>query len=290
MPNELTNNSDSLNPNGFNASDTLKNFQLSDDTKSKTSLKYGEKIVLQVENIINGSYFSSRNIRFGVNRSMAAGRMDTKKFMDFFNMNGKTNYVNISWKSIMIVNTIIARLVGRWMQKREKASVTAVDPISIKKKKEQVDEAEFLLYNKDMMLELQQQSGVQMVAEDAFVPDDKDDLDLWAKEELRLPEEILYEKGINGVLDECGWGAMGVNTRKIKHDAAQVGLIGCETFADKDGKVHVNYCKPENMFYSYSDYADFRDSDIKGEIVSYKISDLRDMYSNLDTKELYEIA
>jgi hypothetical protein len=282
-------NSNDLSPNGAGLN-ALKEFQLSGNVKSKTDEKFGEKIVLQCEQIINSGYFSDRNRRFAANRAMAAGRLDTKKFMDFFNINGKTNYVNINWKSIMIVNTIISRLVGRWMTKKEKATVTAVDPVSVKQKKQEYDDAEFMLYNKDSMAALEQESGVGLISPDEFVPDDKDHLDLWAEEEQRIPEEILYEKGINTVLEECGWGDMGVNTRKQKHDSAEVGLIGTETIADKHGRIHVNYCKPENMFYSYSEYPDFRDSSIKGEIVSYKISDLRDLYPKLEVKELFEIA
>lgn len=281
-------NTNDLSPNGNGANNALKDFQLSGSIKNKTDYKFGEKVILQVEQIINSGYFSERNMRFALNRDMAAGRFDTQKFMDFLNINGKTNYVNINWKSIMIVNTIISRLIGRWMTKKEKATVTATDPVSIKQKKRDYNEAEFILYNKGVLDALEQESGVPMIPQDEFIPDDKDHLDLWAEEEQRLPEEILNEKGINTVFDENGWGD--VLKRKLLHDSAEVGLIGTETIADKHGKIHVNYCKPENMFFSYSEYPDFRDSSIKGEIVSYKISEIRDLYPKLTTQELYDIA
>jgi len=268
----------------------LKDFQLSGDTKAKTDIKFGEKIVFQVESIINSGYFTERNQRFSLNRAMSAGRMNMTKFMDFFNINGVTNYVNISWKSIMIVNTIIARLVGRWMTKRAKVSVNATDPISIKQKKNQYDEAEYYMDNKDMLQGMSNESGVAIIPQNQFIPDDKDHLDTWAEDELRVPEEILYEKGINKVFEDNGWGDMGINKRKVKHDSAEVGLIGMETYADKSGKIIMNPCKPENMFYSYSEYDDFRDSSIKGEIVSPKLSDLRDMYPKITVKEWFEIA
>lgn len=283
----ITNNNNDYSPNGNNA---LKDFALDGDIKSKSDEKFGEKIILQVENIINSGYFSERNMRFALNRAMAAGRMDTKKFMDFFNINGKTNYLNISWKSIMIVNTIIARLVGRWMTKKEKASVTAVDPVSIQEKNEEYEDAEFVLFNKEKLAQLEGSSGIPMVPQDQFIADDINHLDLWAKEELRLPEEILYGKGINTVFDDNDWGDMGINTRIIKHDSATVGLIGAETIADKYGKIQVNICKPENMFYSYSERDDFSDAVIKGEIVSYKISEIRNLYPKLKIEELWEIA
>lgn len=283
-------------PANFNGSypgnndNALKKFQLSGDGKNKADKKFGEKIVLQVEEIINSGYFSDRNLRFALNRATAAGRLDMKKFMDFFNMKGKTNYANISWKSIMIVNTIVSRLVGRWMTKKEKAVVTAVDPISIKKKKDEYNRAEFFMYNKEKAAALEQELGATIIPKEGFIPDDKDHLDFWAEEEQRLPEEILYEKGINGVFEQNDWGDNGVNTRKIKHDSAIVGLIGTETVADKHGKILHNYCKPENMFYSYSERDDFSDASIKGEIVSLKLSQIRDQYPELTIEELWEIA
>lgn len=283
--------SNSLSPNGNIApTDSLKEFQLSGDVKLKTDIKFGEKIVLECERILNSSYFSERNTRFDLNRAMAAGRMNMTKFMDFFDMNGKTNYTNISWKSIMIVNTIIARLVGRWMTKKEKATVTAIDPISTGKKNDEISKAEYYLYNKDMLQGIEKHSGVQTIPTDAFVPDDKDDLDLWAKEELRNPEEILMEKGINGVFDEMGWGDMGINARKIKHDSAIVGFLAAETFADRNGKIHVDYHRPENCFHSYSERDDLSDADIKGVVVSYKITQIKYLYPNLTIAQLLDVA
>jgi hypothetical protein len=190
----------------------------------------------------------------------------------------------------MIVNTIVNRLVGRWMTKKYKATATAVDVISTKKKQTQIDEAEFYMYNKEMLQQLGDEAGVQMIPQDQFIPDDKDQLDLWAKDELRVPEEILMGMGVNQVFEDNGWGNMGVNTRKHKIDAAVVGLIGKETIADKNGKIIDRYCKPENMFYSFSERDDFKDAHIKGEIVSYKIGEIRNLYPKLKTEELYEIA
>lgn len=286
MPIPVDNND--LSPNGTGATNALKDFQLDGSVTQKSDKKFGAKIILQVEQIINSGYFSERNLRFAANRAMRAGRMDIKKFADFFNINGKTNYVNINWKSIMIVATIISRLVGRWITKKTKATVTAIDPVSINQKKKEQDEAEFYLENKDKVAALGEAAGVPTIPTDQFIPDDKDHLDIWVKTEQRTPEEILSQDAINTVLYENGWED--VLLRRLLDDSATVGLIGTETVSDKNGKIHVKYCKPENMFYSYSEFDDFRDSSIKGEIVSYKLSDIRDEYPKLTPKELFEIA
>ncbi len=288
MQNPLSSSND-FSPNG-NPQNSLKEFQSSGNSEIKTGEKVGEKMVLQCEQIINSSYFIQRNERFAINRAIANGRMDITKFMDFFNINGTTNYANISWKAIMIVSTSISRFVGRFMTKKQKASVTGIDDISINKKKEMYSEALLYLYNKEALLKLQEESGEQVIPKNQFIPDSQEHLDLWVSEELRLPEEIKCEIGIDTVMSDNGFGDMGVNTRRLKKDSCEVGLIGVETTTDKNGKILIDYLKPEDIFYSYSDYDDFRDSSIKGVIRSWKISELRNRYPKLSLKEVYEIA
>lgn len=271
-----------------NPTTPLKEFQLDGNVKTKSDIKFGEKIVSQVQNLINSGYFSDRNRRFALNRASAAGKQDMKIFMDLLDMNGKTNYVNIKWKWIMIVNTIISRLVGRWMTNKTKVSVSAVDPVSIRQKKQEQDIAEYLLENKDVIAELEQESGVSRTSPDQFVPEDKDHLDLWAEEEQRIPEEILTEKGINYVVDENGYND--ILLRKFYHDSAEVGFIGVEVYADMNGKICMDYCKPENCFYSYSEFPDFRDASIKGRVISMKLTEIRAQYQKLSEQEIWEIS
>ena len=101
MENDITSSDDS-----FISENALKSFQLSGNTKEKSNEKFGDKIVLECEKLLNSSHFSERNDRFALNRKLAEGKMDMDKFKDFFNIDGKNDYVNLSWKSIMIVNTI----------------------------------------------------------------------------------------------------------------------------------------------------------------------------------------
>ena len=277
---------------GNTTNNALKDFALSGDINSKKSEKFGAEIILQCEKIITSGYFTERNKRFLRNNELTNGTIDIQTtFQDLLNMDGKgVNYVKLIYKSIMIVNTIASRIVGRFMTIKQKASVKAIDMLSVGQKNEQISQAEYLLYNKDALLDLQQHSGVKVIPDNSFIPDDKDDLDLWAKEELRIPEEILYEEGINNIFDKSDYGFMGLNTRKTKHDAVVSGLVCSEVVCDKHGKIKIYHHKPENCFYSYSEYDDFRDSSIKGVVKSLKITEIRDLYPKLTMIELMEIA
>lgn len=274
----------------------LKQFQLSTDRKAKQKEAWGKSLGLYIEGMINGNtgYYFLRNSQVRTNRQWAAGTINVQAmFQDLLKMNAKTNYINLQWLAISLVNTIVSKLVGRWMTLNERIEVTATDSLSEKNKKDQFDAAEFLLHHREMMEQLQQQSGVQMVSPDQFVPEDQNDLDLWRSHFLRLPEEILAEEGINDVLEANGW--FDVLKEMALWDAAVTGFVGTETWMDEYGVIHVEQVELENAIYSYSRYNDFRDTFMRGRVKDMKISEIRRKYGvefggKLTEEQIFQIA
>ena len=259
--------------------EALKKFQITTDVASKKDYAYGKNVAQSIYSTIYGNqtYFWLRNNRFRKNRQIANGKIDMSVFMDRLEMNSKANFVNINWKSIIIGNTIVARLVGSWMSRNEKVTVTATDSASAMLKKNAADEAEFVFQNKQILANLEQQSGIPMVPQGQFVAEDKDELDQWISEFNHLPEEIQYSIGCNNVLEANGWND--VLKQRLLHDSAEVGLVCTYTWMDEEGEVHVQWIRPENAIYSYSDFPDFRDTTYRGHILSMKISEIRARYS-----------
>jgi hypothetical protein len=249
---------------------------------------YGKNVAQSIYSTIYGNqtYFWLRNNRFRKNRQIANGKIDMSVFMDRLEMNSKANFVNINWKSIIIGNTIVARLVGSWMSRKEKVTVVATDSASAMLKKDAADEAEFVYQNKEILSQLQEESGVQIIPQDQFVAEDKDELDQWISEFNHLPEEIQYSIGCNNVLEANGWND--VLKQRLLHDSAEVGLVCTYTWMDEEGEVHVQWIRPENAIYSYSDFPDFRDTTYRGHILSMKISEIRARYGKASGGTLSE--
>jgi len=274
---------------------SLKDFQITTDIPSKSDYLYGTRVAQSIYSTIYGNqtYFWLRNNRFRKNRQIANGKIDMSVFLDRLEMNGKANFVNINWKSIIIGNTIVARLVGSWMSRKEKVTVTATDEASAMLKKNAADEAEFIYQNKEVLGQLQQESGIALVPQDQFVAEDKDDLDRWISEFNHLPEEIQYSIGCNNVLEANGWND--VLKQRLLHDSAEVGLVATYTWMDEEGEVHVQWIRPENAIYSYSDFPDFRDTTYRGHILSMKISEIRARYGKqnggiLSEEDIFQLA
>lgn len=242
---------------------------------------------------IGNGYFWIRNSRFKMNRDMAAGKMDAVQFMDQLDMNGKFNYVNLNWSSIKIVNTIVSKMVGRWMGRNEKIVVKATDSLSITDKTEGYKQAEFYMMHKEMIQQLEQASGTQITPKNQFIPNDTEELELWANENQRIPEEILTEEGVNEVFDSNGF--FDQNKEKLLHDSAEVGMPVTRTWMDSDGVIHIDWIKPENFFYSYSEYNDLHDCSWMGDEFGMKITELRGRFGvefggHLTEEELFTIA
>ena len=275
--------------------EALKKFQITTDVASKKDYAYGKNVAQSIYSTIYGNqtYFWLRNNRFRKNRQIANGKIDMSVFMDRLEMNSKANFVNINWKSIIIGNTIVARLVGSWMSRNEKVTVTATDSASAMLKKNAADEAEFIYQNKEILAQLQQESGIPIIPQDQFIAEDKDELDRWISEFNHLPEEIQYSIGCNNVLEANGWND--VLKQRLLHDSAEVGLVCTYTFMDEEGEVHVQWIRPENAIYSYSDFPDFRDTSYRGHILSMKVSELRARYSiaaggTLTEEDIFRLA
>lgn len=224
---------------------------------------------------------------------MAAGKMDAVQFMDQLDMNGKFNYVNLNWSSIKIVNTIVSKMVGRWMGRNEKIVVKATDSLSVTDKTEGYKQAEFYMMHKEMIQQLEQASGTQITPKNQFIPNDTEELELWANENQRIPEEILTEEGVNEVFDSNGF--FDQNKEKLLHDSAEVGMPVTRTWMDSDGVIHIDWIKPENFFYSYSEYNDLHDCSWMGDEFGMKITELRGRFGvefggHLTEEELFTIA
>ena len=281
--------------------DTLQEFQIAElSIKDKSSPEYGKKLSKKIWGQVIGGiggYYFNRDARFRKNRNYANGRIDVQSmYQDRLQMNGKQNYIRLNWQTLQIVNRIISGLVGRWMGKGEKIQVTATDSLSQKDKQEEYEQIEFIIANRAKLEELQAQSGVQMIP-DTEIPADKEELNLWQSQFQRLPEEILYELGCNDILAANGW--FDVLKEKMLHDSAEVGFVGTYTWMDEQGVIHVEWVKPENAIYSFSEYPDFRDTSWRGVAPTKKISEIRRMYGKefhpdnplaLSEEDLFKIA
>ena len=262
------------------------NFHLG-NTKLKRDVKEGLKISKFLQKAYNAGYFSTRNKKFEKNRKFARGKQPMAEFLDLLNVDGKEAFVNLDKKAPAIAPKFMQVIIGGFMKRDEKVRASAIDPVSVNRKKYDRDEAEFRMNFGDEVRQIEQQTGTKLMAEGQFTPGDYDELELYFGLEYQLPEEILFEKGCDFVFYENGWPVI---KRKLLEDIAETGLGATKVSVNSNGKIAVRRVVPENSFYGFSQYDDFRDVSFIGEIVSMKLIDIRNAYPSLDEEKIFQLA
>jgi len=250
--------------------------------------EYGIHIAKWIDNTVSSghnSYYYKRNKRIEINRQIAQGRQSMGSFLDRMGIDGQQSFINLDWKPPAIMPKFIQVLLNGFIKRDEKPKVSAIDPVSIERKKYDFNLSKGLMNNSDVVSALGEQ-GVD-ITEGKKVFDDEDELNLFFGLEYKLPEEILFEKGIQNILYENGYDVL---KRRLLMDIIESGLVATKTYLDGNNKIIIRRVKPENLIYGYSEYDDFRDASFFGEILYMKVVDLRLMFPEKSEREFFELA
>lgn len=262
------------------------NFHLG-NSKLKRDLQEGLKISKFLQKAYNSGYYTSRNKKFDKNRKFARGKQPMAEFLDLLNVDGKEAFVNLDMKAPAIAPKFMQVIIGGFMKRDEKVKASAVDPVSIDRRQYDRDDAEFRMNFGEEIKQMEQTTGTKLIPENQYTPADYDELELYFGLEYQLPEEILFEKGCDYVFHENGWPVI---KRKLLEDIAEVGFGATKTSVGQNGKITVRRVVPENAFYGFSQYDDFRDVSFLGEVISMKIVDIRNNYPTMPEDKLWQIA
>ena len=262
------------------------NFHLG-NSKLKRDTEEGLKISKFLQKAYNSGYFSRRNKKFEKNRKFSRGKQPMQEFLDLLNVDGKEAFVNLDMKAPAIAPKFMQVIIGGFMKREEKVIATAVDPVSVERKISDKEEAEFRMKYGKQVEALEQEVGVRLMPKGQYTPENYEELELYFGLEYQLPEEILFEKGCDYVFHENGWPVI---KRKLLEDISETGLGATKTSVGANGKINIRRVVPENSFYGFSNYDDFRDVSFIGEVLSMKLVDIRNNYPNMPEEKIWQLA
>ena len=258
-------------------------FQLNMDGVSDAEL--GEKMAKYVHSIVSNEYFEKRNVEIAKNMKLSTGRQDMRDYMQFLNIDGKQSYVNLDWTPPMIAPKFMEVLIGGFMKRQEKPRCTAVDPVSIKKKKYDRDMAEFRMMEPEFVKFADEALG-KYQDRNQFEPQNYDELDIFFNVDYRTPEEILMERGTSMVMHTNSWTDI---KRSLLCHIRDAGYGVTYTRADEAGAIIVEAVNPIDFFCSYSEKNDLSDASVMGHRKSMKLYELRKQFG-LTEEQLFDIA
>ena len=262
------------------------NFHLG-NSKLKRDVEEGLKISKFLQKAYNSGYFSRRNKKFEKNRKFSRGKQPMQEFLDLLNVDGKEAFVNLDMKAPAIAPKFMQVIIGGFMKREEKVRATAVDPISTQRKIDDKEEAEFRMKYGKQVEAMEQEVGVRLMPKGQYTPESYEELELYFGLEYQLPEEVLFEKGCDYVFHENGWQVI---KRKILEDIAETGLGATKVSVGANGKINIRRVVPENSFYGFSNYDDFRDVSFIGEVLSMKLVDIRNNYPDMPEEKIWQLA
>jgi hypothetical protein len=265
---------------------SLDKLQLSPD-ELKDAIEYGYKIAKRIEAEWNKGYYQTRNSRFSLNRAFAAGRQPMAEYLSYLGIDGKESYVNLDMKPLAVAPKFMEVLIGGFMKRLEKPRAKAVDPVSTRKKKADRWEAKFTLDNRAELDAMEEASGVEMTPKNMPVFRGDDEIELFFGTEYKVPEEILFERGISTVLEQNDWDML---KRKVIQDITEVGMAVTKAYASTNGAIKIRRVIPENFIHSYTETDDGRDLGWCGEIIQMSVAQVRDRFRSLSDDDIQELV
>lgn len=245
----------------------------------KNSKEYGLKLMRAAYSKWNqgvGESASARKNRIEYNRLFAMGKQPMEEYKDILDLDGDDSVINLDYSPLPIAIPFMNRLIDRYMKRIEKIQCNAIDPFTQTKKEKAKANALFKLKNAQEIQQIQQEAGVQLEEFSENDPKDEQELELQFGFNYKEREEVIMEQGIDLVMYDNNWQE--ILKRRILYDLFTAGIAQVKPYINGNGRLKIKFTKPENIISSYTEWDDFRDAEVKGEIYGYLISDIRQKY------------
>lgn len=231
-----------------------------------------------------------RRERFDYNRAFMRGKHPMNEYRDMFEVSGqKISFLNLDFTPIKVAIAILGRIKDRFIQRNEKITCASIDPFTQSKKKKAKEDALFKLKNKEKIMALQQQAGVQLEEFSETDPEDEQEVEIQFGHNYKVGEEILMQNLIDIVFYDNKFSE--VEKSMMLNHLICCGYAITKTKIDANGRIKTPIVKPDNFVTSCSEWDDFRDWQWQGEVHPVSIQEIRLKYpGKISEEELYNLA
>jgi hypothetical protein len=221
-------------------------------------------------------------------RLYARGEQPVEKYKNELAIDGDLSYLNLDWTPVPILPKFVDIVVNGMSDRLFKVKAYAQDAMSQAKRSKYQDMIEGQMASKDVLTQIQQQTGIDPFTMDPDeLPETDEELSLYMQLNYKPAIEIAEEEAINTIFDENHYQ----DTRKrIDYDLTVIGIgVAKHEFLPGAG-VQVSYVDPANIVYSYTEDPFFQDVFYWGEIKTLPITELLKIDPTLTREQLQEIS
>ena len=221
-------------------------------------------------------------------RLYARGEQSVQKYKNELAVDGDLSYLNLDWTPVPIIPKFVDIVVNGMSDRLFKVKAYAQDAMSQAKRSKYQDMIEGQMVAKDLLLNIQEQTGVDpFIMQPDELPNNDEELSLYMQLNYKPAIEIAEEEAINTILEENNYHYI---RKQCDYDLTVLG-IGVEKHEFLLGSgVQVSYVDPANVVYSYTEDPYFRDCFYWGEIKTLPITELMKIDPTLTKEDLDEIS
>jgi len=261
------------------------------------SVKASEEFGLQIGQAIQYEWFRKDGNQcryynqwrdFHKLRLYARGEQSVAKYKNELAVDGDLSYLNLDWTPVPIIPKFVDIVVNGMSDRLFKVKAYAQDAMSQSKRSKYQDMIEGQMVAKDILLTIQENTGVDPFTMDPDkLPADDEELSLYMQLNYKPAVEIAEEEAINTLLDENKYYDM---RKQLDYDLTVLGIAVAKHEFLPGAGVKISYVDPANVVYSYTEDPHFKDCFYWGEIKTIPIIELRKIDPSLTNEDMEEIS
>ena len=221
-------------------------------------------------------------------RLYARGEQSIAKYKNELAIDGDLSYLNLDWTPVPILPKFVDVVVNGMQDREFKVKAYSQDALSQAKRSKYQDMIEGQMAAKDILLNIQEQTGVDpFIMNPDELPASDEELSLYMNLNYKPAIEIAEEEAINTMFAENHYDDI---RKQIDYDSTVIGIsVAKHEFLPGAG-VKVSYVDPANVVYSYTEDPHFRDCFYWGEIKTLPITELIKIDPTITKEDLEEIS
>ena len=221
-------------------------------------------------------------------RLYARGEQSVAKYKTELAIDGDLSYLNLDWTPVPILPKFVDIVVNGMQGRDFKVKAYAQDALSQAKRSKYQDMIEGQMAAKDILTNIQEQTGVDPFTMDPDdLPSSDEELSLYMNLNYKPAIEIAEEEAIDTMFSENHYNDI---RKQLDYDATVIGIsVAKHEFLPGAG-VQISYVDPANVVYSYTEDPHFKDCFYWGEIKTLPIGELLKIDQSLTTEDLEEIS
>ena len=221
-------------------------------------------------------------------RLYARGEQSVAKYKNELAVDGDLSYLNLDWTPVPILPKFVDIVVNGMQDREFKVKAYAEDALSQAKRSKYQDMVEGQMAAKDILTNIQEQTGVNPFTMDPDdLPSTDEELSLYMNLNYKPAIEIAEEEAIDTMFSENHYDDI---RKQLDYDSTVIGMsVAKHEFLPGAG-VQISYVDPANVVYSYTEDPHFKDCFYWGEIKTLPITELLKIDQGLTNEDLDEIS